>query len=493
VHTMGIMFLLFTPVPYMDASSSWSFRSRWHRALVGGAGMITELFVAALATFVWAQTGPGVVNSVAYNIMFVASVSTILFNANPLLRFDGYYILSDLLDIPNLHQRATLQVTQAVETHAFGVKGLHSPARSAREAAWLSVFAVASHVYRFFLFATILLFLADHFLILGVILTLICSFTWVILPVVKYALYVLASPRLDRVRPRAMAVSAAVASTFVVIIGVIPWPHHFRGPGVIEAVEHTVVAPDTPGRLAEILVPNGARVVAGTPLLRLENPELALELAEARSQVEETRVRELRALQQQTADLAPLASRLVSLQQREADLEARTIALVVRASHDGVWVAPRLTDAPGAWLERGLGIGQVINDAAFRFSAVVSQTEASRLFEGLIRNGEVRIPGMAHVVLHVQGQTIIPADRDQLPAPALGWRSGGTVAVRTDDAAGTRAAEPFFEVRALLGPDGGAGVLHGRSGWLRYSLPPEPLFSQLYRAFRQLLQQRYGL
>jgi putative peptide zinc metalloprotease protein len=104
VHTMGVMFLLFTPVPYMDATSSWSFRSRWHRALVGASGMIAELFVAALATFVWAQTAPGAVNSIAYNIMFVASVSTVLFNANPLLRFDGYYILSDLLDIPNLHQ-----------------------------------------------------------------------------------------------------------------------------------------------------------------------------------------------------------------------------------------------------------------------------------------------------------------------------------------------------------------------------------------------------
>lgn len=493
VHTMGIMFLLFTPVPYMDATSSWSFRSRWHRALVGGAGMIAEVFVAALATFVWAYTAPGIINSVAYNIMFVASVSTVLFNANPLLRFDGYYIFSDLLDIPNLHQRANSQVTQWVETRAFGVRGQRGPARSKREAAWLSVFAVSSHVYRLFLFATILLFLADHFLILGVILTIICAFTWVVLPVVRFIGYLLTSPRLDRVRPRAVGVSAAVVALIVIGFGLLPWPHHFRAPGVLEAMEHTVVAPDTPGRLVEVLVSNGMRVTAGTALFRLENPELSLELEEVRAQVEETRVRELRALQEQTADLAPLASRLVSLLQRQADLEARQAALVVRAAHDGIWVAPRLADAPGAWLERGLGVGQVINEAEFRFTAVVSQTEASRLFEGAIRDGEVRLPGQAGIVLKVIDQNIIPADRDQLPAPALGWRSGGTVPVRSDDAEGTRAAEPFFEVRARLSAPADAVVLHGRSGWLRYSLPPEPLFSQLYRALRQLLQKRYGL
>ncbi len=493
VHTMGVMFLLFTPVPYMDATSSWSFRSRWHRALVGASGMIAELFVAALATFVWAQTAPGAVNSIAYNIMFVASVSTLLFNANPLLRFDGYYILSDLLDIPNLHQRATAQVRHVVESRAFGVTGTRGPARSRLEAVWLSVFAVSSHIYRLFLFATILLFLADHFLILGVILTLVCAFTWLVLPVGRFIVYLCSSPQLDRVRLRAWAVTGATLGVLVAGLGVLPWPHHFRAPGVVEAVEHTVVAPETPGTLAEILTPSGRRVSAGTPLFRLENPELALELAEARAQVEETRVRELRALQTQTADLAPLASRLTALVQRQEELERRQAALVVRAAHEGIWLAPRLADAPGAWVDRGLGVGQVINDGAFRFVAVVSQGEASRLFEGALRRGEVRLPGQAGAALVVTEQRVIPADRDQLPAPALGWRSGGEIPVRADDTAGTRAAESFFEVRAHLAPSSDAALHHGRSGWLRYTLPPEPLGAQLYRSLRQLLQKRYGL
>ncbi|MDP7288748.1 MAG: PqqD family peptide modification chaperone, partial [Phycisphaerae bacterium] len=106
VHTMGIMFLIFMPLPYVDASSAWAFRSKWHRVTVGAAGMFCELAIAAIAAIVWASVGPGMVKAVAYNCMFIASVTTLMFNANPLLRYDGYYILSDMLEIPNFAQRS---------------------------------------------------------------------------------------------------------------------------------------------------------------------------------------------------------------------------------------------------------------------------------------------------------------------------------------------------------------------------------------------------
>ena len=122
VHVMGVLLMIFTPVPYMDATSAWGFRERYKRVLVGAAGMIVELFVAALATFVWASTGVGLIHNLAYNIMLVASVSTLLFNLNPLLRFDGYYILSDLIGIPNLTQRSMQQLRALAERHLFGLR-----------------------------------------------------------------------------------------------------------------------------------------------------------------------------------------------------------------------------------------------------------------------------------------------------------------------------------------------------------------------------------
>ena len=100
VHEMGVLLLVFTPCPYVDASAASAFRTKWHRIIVGAAGMIVELFLASLALFVWLNVEPGVVRAVTYNVMVIAGISTVLFNGNPLLRYDGYYIFADYLEIP---------------------------------------------------------------------------------------------------------------------------------------------------------------------------------------------------------------------------------------------------------------------------------------------------------------------------------------------------------------------------------------------------------
>ncbi|MBT4137970.1 MAG: peptidase M50, partial [Candidatus Latescibacteria bacterium] len=174
VHTMGVMFLIFSPLPYMDATASWFFRNKWHRVLVGAAGMIVEIFVAAIALFIWAGTGPGIVHTLAYNMVFVASVSTVLFNINPLLRFDGYYILSDLLDMPNLHQHANQHLKYLVEHHAFGYQNAETPATSRRDEIWFTGFGILAGIYRIFVFSMIFLFVADQFLLAGLIMAAIC-------------------------------------------------------------------------------------------------------------------------------------------------------------------------------------------------------------------------------------------------------------------------------------------------------------------------------
>jgi putative peptide zinc metalloprotease protein len=107
VHEFGLMLLVFAPLPYVDASAASGFRSKWHRAFVGAAGMIVEAFFAALALYVWLAVETGLVRALAFDAMVVAGVSTLVFNGNPLLRYDGYYVLADLLEIPNLARRAT--------------------------------------------------------------------------------------------------------------------------------------------------------------------------------------------------------------------------------------------------------------------------------------------------------------------------------------------------------------------------------------------------
>ncbi|HEY9510156.1 MAG TPA: M50 family metallopeptidase, partial [Verrucomicrobiae bacterium] len=184
VHVMGVMLMIFTPMPYVDATSSWGFRERWKRVLVGAAGMIVELFVAAIAAFVWAKTSPGTLHNLAYNMMFVASVSTVIFNINPLLRFDGYYILSDLIEMPNLNQRAIGQLRHVAESKLFGVKQSEAPARNRREGGWLISYGVASGIYRVIVFTGVLLAVADRFLIVGIVMAAVCLISWVTVPAV---------------------------------------------------------------------------------------------------------------------------------------------------------------------------------------------------------------------------------------------------------------------------------------------------------------------
>ncbi len=493
VHTMGVMLLVFTPLPYMDATSSWSFRSRWHRAFVGGAGMIVEIFVAGLATFLWAYTGPGTLHSLAYNIMFIASVSTLLFNANPLLRFDGYYILSDLLEVPNLHTRSLKHLRHIVERYLFGYNDSHSPTQSLKEATWLSIFGVLSGIYRVIVFTGIILFVADKFLLAGLIMAAMCVISWVVVPVFRLIKYLASNPRLARTRLRAVSVCGGIFLLVLFFLAVCPFPNRFRAPGVMEAVQYIRVVNDAPGYVDAVLAPSGSNVHAGVPLIALSDRELEFEIEAATAQLEETLALEQRAMSGQTADLAPIRKRMETIQAKLKDLRSQKASLIVRARESGVWAAPQSKEMVGAWIPRGSLIGEIVNQKAFRFSAVVSQEEAANLFVDQITKAEVRLFGQGGINLDVTDYLIIPFQHERLPSAALGWYGGGEIAVSLSDESGLQTAEPFFQIYADLRPDPSVAFLHGRAGKLRFTLHPKPLLVQWGRKFRQLLQKRYQI
>lgn len=493
VHVLGIMLMIFTPIPYMDATSSWGFRSRWRRVLVGAAGMIVELFIAAIAAFVWVNTGQGVVHSLAYNMMFVASVSTLVFNLNPLLRFDGYYILSDLLDIPNLHQKAVQQLKHWVERYGFGVRQSESPSVSRTEAGLLGTFGVASGVYRIFVFGSILLLVADRYLLLGLLMAAVCFISWVSVPIGKLLVYLAGSPRLSRNRTRAVTVCAGTLAILFLVLNTVPVPSHFRAPGVIQAGEWSVVLNESPGNVDALVAEPGHPVVAGQPLVRLINHELDLELQATRAKLQEAEARLRQALQEATPDLKPLRLLADSVTARVRRLEADQASLTVRARHDGIWVAPKVQEAIGRWTARGTDLGMVVNPASFEFLAPVAQADGDTVFGRRLLGAEVRLFGRSGEGIAIPQWSVIPAERERLPSPALGWAAGGEVPVVASDPQGQTTREPFFEVRAQVDPGASAAVLHGRSGKIRFDLDPEPLLPRWIRRVRQLLQKRYQL
>ncbi|MGB8170657.1 MAG: hypothetical protein WCF18_24350 [Chthoniobacteraceae bacterium] len=494
VHVMGVMLMIFTPVPYVDATASWGFRSHGRRALVGAAGMIVEVFIAALAAQVWARTAPGAAHNIAHNIMFVASVSTLVFNLNPLLRFDGYYILSDLLEQPNLHQNSTAQLRYLAEHYLFGVKKAVNPART-RSGAWgFAAFGIASGIYRVIVFSGILLAVADHFLIIGVIMAAVCLISWVTVPMVKLFQYLAANPKIERVRFRAIAVSAGIAVLLLTILQLIAFPSHFRASGVVRATERTELVTETAGVVAELLSRPGAPVAKDQPLLRLTNPELELDLAQNRARAEEIDARLMKAQKDETADLKPLMQTHEAIADRLAKLQHDADHLVVRARHAGVWIAPGIEDYLGRWLIRGANLGLLVNPESFEFVATVLQEDADALFTRQRPGAEVRLKQGAGDVLAIKEWRVIPGEQRTLPSPALGWRAGGDVPVETNDERGNKTVEPYFKVLGgLPAATATMPLFDGSSGKVRFNLQPEPLLTRWLRRLWQLLQKRYQL
>lgn len=494
VHTIGVMLMMFTPLPYVDATSSWGFRSRWHRAFVGAAGMIFELFAASVAAVYWALSGEGVLHSLAYNIMFVASVSTILFNANPLLRLDGYYILSDLVDLPNLHSRATAHLKYLLERHLFSCEDSLPSVRDLREASELTLFGILSLIYKVVVFGGIILFISDKWLILGTIMTVAGVIGWVVVPTVRFISYLMTDARLARCRNRIYSRSLFLLGAFAILAVMIPFPRNIDAPGVIESAPEIKVVNGVPGYLAECLVVPGQRVRAGQPLVRLVNPDLGYAVRGADAKIAEVKAKERYALGKRIADLPAVRKEANAVYASAAELHRNERDLLVRARGDGLWIPAGSEIVSGRWFERGSHIGDIVGGGRYRFAAVVSQEDAAELFGGALRGVDVRLWGQAHISVGTSGIRLIPYQHEKLPSPALGLHGGGAVPVtRKEGDGGISAAEPFFLVQASLNGGSGAQLIHGRSGTIRFSLAPEPLAFQWIRRAYQIFQKRYRL
>jgi putative peptide zinc metalloprotease protein len=399
VHVMGIMFLVFTPMPYVDASSAWAFRSRRQRILVGMGGMIIELAMAAVAAIVWANTREGPLHTIAYNAMFIASVSTLLFNANPLLRYDGYYILSDMLEIPNLAQRSKSYLYYLVKKYAWNVRQARNPAHTRGERAWFVFYGIASTIYRVFICVRILLFIADKLFMLGLVLAVSAVVAWVLVPLGKFVHYLGTSGELMRVRFRAIASTAVVFGLIFVGIGLVPASDRFRLEGVVEPQRVQVVHQAADGFVAEFLAsgqqvepadPNDPNSPA-RPLLTARSRDLEAQHEELLAQRRQTEVRRRLARTEDIASAQILAEQLVTLQERIDRVEEEIASLAVYANFAGEWIAPKIERARGAYLRRGDKIGLVAsNDLIIR--ATAGQEVAAMLLEQPVEQYVLDLP-----------------------------------------------------------------------------------------------------
>ncbi len=503
VHTMGVMLLVFTPLPYVDASSAWALKSKWQRAIVGAGGMIVELGIAAIAAIVWAHTGPGPIHAIAFNMMFVASVSTLLFNANPLLRFDGYYILSDLISIPNLAQRSKDYLYYLVKRYAWGVKRARSSANTTGERYWFIFYGIASTIYRVFISIRILMFISEKLLFIGAVLAVAAFAAWVLVPLGKFLHYLATSPELTRVRPRAVLTTAVVFAALIAGVGFVPVDDHYRLEGVIEPVDMEFVHAGTDGFVTDVLPTNQpVEANAALPLLHMANPDLEDELSILEVQQAQVERYRLMALdrgehsQKQALDehRRAKAARIATVRKQVQDLTRPP-------RRTGTWVAPHAEKLPGMYLRQGEKVGLIASLDRVLIRAVAEQPVADVLIKELegsgredLRRVEIRLHGRPD--LRLEGTVELPIARAgtlQLPSAALGYAVGGSVQTDPQDQQGRAAAEPFFEVRITPDPDTGVRLLSGQRVVVRLSLSAKPLAVQWYHQILQLVQQRFKI
>jgi putative peptide zinc metalloprotease protein len=491
VHSMGLMFLVFAPVPYVDASVSASFPSKYHRAVVAAAGMLVEVFVAALALYVWLLAEPGVVRAVAFNVMLIAGVSTLIVNGNPLLRYDAYYIFTDLIEMPNLAQRGPKYLTYLWDRHVFGVQDLEPPHETPAERRWLLWYTPLAWCYRTMVTIGVTMFIAGKFFIFGVILGIWGAFTLVAMPLWKAYKHVTASPTLQRRRERAVRIAAGMAAAVLVIGFLVPLPLHTRALGVVWLPDESLLHAQGAGFFKRWLVPPGTRVTRGTPLYVLEDAMLSTELAVAQSKVDEAQARHR---SQQFTDPVQAALAHTQLEQERKvlqRLQERASLMVGHAESDGVLVAAKAQDMPGQYFKKGELVGYVLEKNEFIARVVVQQDDID-LVRTRWKAAELRL---AEHIERARGATLVrevPAGVEELPTAALGMAGGGEIPTSPNDANGLKTIERVFLADLKL-PEGVLPSAFGERVHVRFDHGAEPVFIQGLRRLRQLFLSRFGV
>jgi len=492
VHEIGLMFLVFIPVPYVDASAASGFTEKRQRMLVGGIGIMVEMALAAIALAVWLNASPGTVHAIAYNVMLIGGVSTLLFNGNPLLRFDGYYVLADAIEIPNLGARANAYWGYLARRYLFAGKDATPPSRDRGERAWFVGYGAAAFVYRFYVVFLILLYVGTKFFAVGVLLALWAAITQVLTPIGKSLRQLFASQQLRRNRGRAVTTAALITAAFGGLLFIVPLPLWTKAEGVTWPAENSHVRAAGDGFVQRVLAADGAQVKAGDALIELADPFL-----EARRKVLQAQLRglELQFLALRNTDRIEAGVVQEEIAVVRSDLERaeeRLRSLRVASPRDGTLVIPGASDLPDRFVRKGQLVGYVI-DASDRLTAraIVTQDEVDLVRE---RTRAVQVIASEWEARSATTAVVreVPGGVKSLPSAALGALGGGRIAIDPRDGKGVTTFERVFEFEVEL-PESAVRAHVGQRASVRFDHGYEPAAFQLYRSIRQVFLRLFNV
>lgn len=524
-HELGVMILVLTPCLYCNVSDSWMIPSKWKRAGVVVAGVFVECTLASICTFVWWFTNENLLHYLCLNVMFISSLSTIVFNMNPLLRYDGYYLLSDLLEIPNMRQKATKIMTQKASSWFLGMEQQEDPFLPKRNQTWFALYTIGAVSYRWVVTASILFFVYHFFDAYGLkviaqIIAAMSLYGLLIAPLWKVAKFFWAPGRIYRVKKKRFYLSLSGVLALIAGFCFIPFPYSIYAPAVIElrsdeTTTANVLAPKSGGVLTEILVEDGDCVKAGDVLARLKNPRLDAELLTMQGQRRETEreiqmCEQLGANQEAVARLQELRARLVGLRKAILELQAERTQLELRAPIDGVVVSPYwrvdrenkfedMSSELRQWegtplsprnldvtLEPGTHVCSVGDPAKLEAIVVVDQSKIDFVEPGgLVKVKLIERPSET-LICKVNAVDDVERQKMENAPFQLSVKGGGPIATETVEGGEERPQSASFRVRVDLDSTDELEIKVGMTAKAKIKARPQTLLQRLIRLAREV-------
>ncbi|MFN0054978.1 MAG: HlyD family efflux transporter periplasmic adaptor subunit [Planctomycetales bacterium] len=512
-HQIGLIFLVFSPTLYCDVSDSWMLPNKWQRIIIGGGGMYIESIISSLALFGWWFTQPGMLNHLLLNVFFVSSVTTVIFNLNPLMRYDGYYMLSDLLEIPNLSRKAQRLLQETFAWYCLGIRPHPDPFMPAEGRFWFVVYAAASTIYRWVVLFGITLFLyvvLKPYDLQSIGITMaVLSLVGVVFSLVQGVVQTVRAPRQDPLSKPKMAVSGTIVLGLLLAALWIPFPWHLEAAFYIEPHDVQHVYAVAGGRLEEWYVTPGQSVVGGTNLARLVDADKVIRRQELQTELESAQV-EFKTLTQlrDFAGAALARERSEAAQRLIEDYEEQIARLRIIAPIDGVIVeAPRVPEPKlsparlelgnwhgspfdawnlGSYLEPGTHLLSIAPDNRFQAILLVDQGDRADLEVG--QSLEIKFDHLPDRTYPGEVASISEAHVEYAPA-SLSNKQGGELPTVTDPRGRERLTSRAYQALVVL--EGDTHLLKsGLRGRSRFLVGHRSAANWLWRAFRRTFHFR---
>jgi putative peptide zinc metalloprotease protein len=434
VPACGLLFILFSPVAFVDVTSSWRFRSKWQRIFTAAAGMYAELFIAAVAVQYWLNAEHGIAKQMCHNLIATASLSTLLFNGNFLMRFDGYYMLSDLLEIQNLYSNGQQYIRYLFRRYLFGIIGSPLPT-GAMKPRLTKLYGVASLGWRFSFYCGITFTAATMFHGAGIVIALLIGVGWFLVPALRFVQYLRFGQLGEQPDRRRFVLVVGGVTLGISLILSLPWPGGVVATGVVDYEPLTVVRASAGGFLRNLTCTPGESVAEGEGLAEIENRPVQQELADMNFQLEQSEIR-CRSLQSEgDYDLYQIEKgRRDSLREQRDELAAKVAGLRVVAPVAGRVLGRDLESKTGEFMSGGEVILSLGREEHKAIRVAISQRDAEHYLRQRGTTPYVRIKGRGAVLRGAKLDRINPRATRRLPHPALAATNGGPLPVSMNEA-----------------------------------------------------------